>query len=70
MRPVPGPKIMAQQQALLPANITPSEKDLPASAKGLGPTDVQRICQSLDSSVSENTRASYRSAWKAFERWA
>ena len=61
---------MTQQQDLLPVNITPSEQALPAAAEGLGPTDLQRIRQSLDSSVTENTRASYRSAWKDFERWA
>ena len=33
-------------------------------------TDVRRIGQFLDGSASENTRASYRSAWKAFTQWA
>ena len=61
---------MTQQQARLPANISPNHQDLPAAAEGLGPTDLQRIRQSLDSSVSENTRANCRSAWKTFERWA
>ena len=61
---------MTQQQALLPANAEPDNQDLLTIPEGLGPTDVQRIRQSLDSSVSENTRASYRSAWKTFERWA
>ena len=61
---------MTQQQALLPVNVTPNHQDLPAAAEGLGTTDLQQICQSLDSSVSDNTRASYRSAWKNFERWA
>ena len=61
---------MTQQQALLPAIAEPNQQDLPAIPEGLGPTDVQRIRQSLDSSVSENTRASYRSAWKTFEQWA
>ena len=61
---------MTQQQALLPANVDPNNLDLPAIPEGLGPTDVQRIRQSLDSSVSDNTRASYRSAWKTFEQWA
>ena len=53
---------MTQQQDLLPVNVTPSEQNLPAVAEGLGPTDLQRIRQSLDSSVSENIRASHRSA--------
>ncbi len=61
---------MTQQQALMPANAQPNNLDLPAIPEGLGPTDLQRIRQSLDSSVSENTRASYRSAWKTFQRWA
>ncbi|MCY4365907.1 MAG: phage integrase N-terminal SAM-like domain-containing protein [Chloroflexi bacterium] len=61
---------MTQQQALLPVNISLNQQDLPAIPEGLGPTDLQRIRQSLDSSVSENTRANYRSAWKTFERWA
>ena len=61
---------MTQQQALLPANIPPHDQYLPAAGEGLGPTDLQRIPQSLDSSISDNTRKSYRSAWKTFEQWA
>ena len=61
---------MTQQQALLSASAEPINQALPAIPESLGPTDVQRIRQSLDSSVSETTRASYRSAWKTFERWA
>ena len=61
---------MTQHQTLLPASAEPDNQDLPAIPEGLGPTDVQRIRQSLDSSVSDNTRASYRSAWKTFENWA
>ena len=38
--------------------------------EGLGAADFQRIEQFLDGSASENTRASYHSAWKAFTRWA
>ena len=67
--PGPGPNIMTQQQALLPANAEPNNQDLPAIPEGLAPSDLQRIRQSLDSSVSDNTRASYRSAWKTFEDW-
>ena len=48
----------------------PTARDLPAAAEGLGPTDVQRIRQSLDHSVAETTRASSRSAWKTFVQWA
>ena len=70
LRPVPGPNIMTQQQALLPASAEINNQDLPAAAEGLCPTDLQRSRQSLDSSVSQNTRASYRSAWKTFEQWA
>ena len=42
----------------------------PAHVTGVTSTELNRIRQSLDSSVSENTRASYRSVWKTFERWA
>ena len=61
---------MPQQNPLLPANIAPATQDLPAAAQGLGPADIQRIGQLVDGSASENTRASYRSAWKTFTRWA
>ena len=61
---------MTQQNPLLPANIHPAAQDLPAVAQGLGPADVQRNGQFLDGSASENTRASYHSAWKTFSNWA
>ena len=60
---------MTQQNPLLPASIYPAAQDLPTATDGLGPTDVQRIGQFLDDSASENTRASYRSAWKTFTQW-
>ena len=41
----------------------------PLTPKGLTDTDVLRIGQSLDSSVSKNTRAMYASAWRSFEHW-
>ena len=65
-----GRKAMTQQNPLLPANINSPPQELPAAAEGLGPADVQRIGQFLDGSASDNTRASYRSAWKTFTRWA
>ena len=61
---------MTQQQVLLPANATPNQQILPAAAEGLGPADIQRLRQSLDSSVSENTRKMYASAWRSFQAWA
>ena len=60
---------MTQQQVLLPANATPNQQVLPAAAEGLGPADIQRLRQSLDSSVSENTRKMYASAWRSFQAW-
>ena len=42
--------------------------DVPA-AQGLTREDFKRIQDFLDHSVSENTRAMYRSAWKTFDEW-
>ena len=61
---------MTQQNSLLLANIQPATQDLPAAAQGIGPADIQRIEQLIDASASENTRASYRSAWETFTQWA
>ena len=41
----------------------------PASTTGLTGADLARLRRSLDSSVSENTRAMYASAWRSFENW-
>ena len=61
---------MIQQESLLPAKTERNNHDGTAAAEGRGPTGVQRSHQSLDNSVSDNTRASYRSAWKTFAGWA
>ena len=45
-------------------------RELTPAAGGLASTDLQRIRQALDHSVSENTRAAYGSAWRSFEAWA
>ena len=39
------------------------------AADALTGADLQRLQQSLDSSVSENTRKMYASAWRSFEEW-
>ena len=57
---------MTQQNLLLPASIDPAPQVLLTVAQGLGPADVQRVGQFLDGSASENTRATYRSAWRTF----
>lgn len=43
---------------------------LQAPTEGLTGCDVRRIQVSLDSSVSDNTRAVYNSAWRSFRAWA
>ena len=55
---------MALQNPLLPATDPPTQA-LPAPA-----ADIQRLRHSLDSSVSENTRKMYASAWRSFQAWA
>ena len=59
---------MALQNTLLPA----PEKDHspPTPAAGLTTADLARLRHSLDSSVSDNTRTMYNSAWRSFEAWA
>ena len=54
---------MALQPPLLPASDPPTEA-MPAPA-----ADTQRLRHSLDSSVSENTRKMYASAWRSFQAW-
>ena len=65
---------MTLQNPLLPAPMpAPMEEPgvpSPATATGLNSADLARLRRSLDSSVSENTRAMYNSAWKNFEAWA
>ena len=43
---------------------------LPAPETRLNGADLARLRRSLDSSVSDNTRAMYNSAWRGFEAWA
>ena len=57
------------QNSLLPAPQNPGES-LPPAAAGRTGTDLARLRRSLDSSVSDNTRAMYNSAWRGFETWA
>ena len=61
---------MALQNPLLPVRQEPEQTLPPARISSITPTDVQRIRRSLDSSVSDNTRAMYNSAWRSFEAWA
>ena len=61
---------MALQNPLLPVPQAQEASLPPEPTAGVTPTDIQRVGQFLDSSVSANTRANYRSAWKNFERWA
>ena len=42
---------------------------LPATTHPLTGADIQRLQHSLDSSVSDNTRTMYNSAWRGFESW-
>ena len=59
---------MALQNPLLPVTQDATET-LPAVPPArLTGADLQRLRQSLDHSVSENTRAA--SAWRAFQAWA
>ena len=60
---------MALQNPLMPVTQVPEESLPPAPSAGVTPTDIHRVGQFLDSSVSANTRANYLSAWNNFERW-
>ena len=60
---------MALKNPLLPIT-NPSTEAMPApAADTLTGADIQRLQQSLDSSVSENTRKMYASAWRSFQAW-
>ena len=48
-------------------NPTPRRRPTPT---GLTTADLARLRRSLDSSVSDNTRTMYNSAWRGFESWA
>ena len=54
---------------LLPVPQDRSSTTLPANTAGLTGADLARLRRSLDSSVSDNTRAMYASAWRSFEQW-
>ena len=60
---------MALQYPMIPAPMDGSSTQAPASAPGLTGADLKRLRRSLDSSVSDNTRAMYTSAWRSFEAW-
>ena len=61
---------MALQNPLLPTPVNDSKAPPPAPAAGLTTADLARLRHSLDSSVSDNTRKMYASAWRSFEAWA
>ena len=61
---------MDLQNPLIPAPVKDSNAATPASAAGLTTADLARLRKSLDSSVSDNTRKMYNSAWRSFESWA
>ncbi len=54
---------------LLPASDPPTEAMPAPAADTLTSADIQRLRHSLDSSVSENTRKMYASAWRSFQAW-
>ena len=59
---------MALQNPLIPAPA--KDHSLPTPAAGLTGADLARLRHSLDSSISDNTRTMYNSAWRSFESWA
>ena len=60
---------MALKNPLIPAT-DPSAEAMPAPAdNALTGADIQRLQHSLASSVSENTRKMYASAWRSFQAW-
>ena len=58
---------MALQNLLIPAPA--NDSNAPAPAAGLTTADLARLRHSLDSSVSDNTKKMYNSAWRGFESW-
>ena len=60
---------MALQNPLLPVPQESVGSLPPAPTAGLTTADLARLRHSLDSSVSDNTRAMYNSAWRGFEAW-
>ena len=61
---------MALQNPSLPVLVEDPGTTTPAPTAGLTAADLARLRHSLDSSVSDNTRAMYNSAWRGFESWA
>ena len=61
---------MAQQNPMIPASQGGANAPPPAQQTPLTGADLARLRRSLDSSVSDNTRTMYNSAWRAFEAWA
>ena len=60
---------MALQNPLIPAPANQPNDNQPVPAAGLTTADLARLRHSLDSSVSDNTRAMYNSTWRGFEAW-
>ena len=61
---------MALQNPMIPAPLGDSSTQAPAPATGLTTADLARLRHSLDSSISDNTKRMYNSAWRGFESWA
>ena len=61
---------MALQNPLLPVPVEDPNTATPTLATGLNNADLARLRRPLDSSISDNTRAMYNSAWRSFEAWA
>ena len=58
---------MALQHPLIPTPVNDSNAATPAT--GLTTADLARLRHSLDSSISDNTKTMYNSAWRSFEAW-
>ena len=61
---------MALQNPLIPVPANQPSDNPPAPATGLTTADLARLRHSLDSSISDNTRTMYNSAWRSFEAGA
>ncbi len=59
---------MTLQDSVLPAPVEALGTNPPAPTTGLTNADLARLRRSLDSSVSDNTRAMYNSARKTLKR--
>ena len=60
---------MDAQKPLLPFHQDGANAPPPAPETLLTGADLARLRRSLDSSVSDNTRAMYNSTWRSFEAW-